>query len=144
MRLGDSLTTAVAKERHLQCGDGFCKIDSDTIAGVSAFTFLELDGGRVFSVVITFKPADYPTMVAIAREKWGPPTADALDTIANRMGAKFPRRRVRWNMAEGALMLDEYGDRLSESVMMIISDSLLQMRNARDSVRIKNAAKTAM
>ncbi len=128
----------------MTCNTIGCSVAKDSLAGVEAFTFLGLVDGRVSTLVVTFAPESYPTIVSLAREKWGAPTSSEIDTLTTRVGAKFPRQRLMWKMAEGTLHVDQYSDRISEGAILITSDSITAIESRRDSLRIKQAAKTSL
>jgi hypothetical protein len=140
IHLGDSISPAIAAAQRFKCDSVGCST-TDSLAGVEAFVFLEKFDGRLMSVVVTYPTAGFSTIQQLSKGKWGEPTRSALDTMTTRMGAKFPVRRLSWDMLDGTLHVDEMGDRVTEGVMIITYDSLTKLRDARDSLRIQQAAK---
>lgn len=133
IHLGDSISSDVAATHRMECDADGCLIAKDTLADVEASTFLASLDGRVMSVVVTFPSESFATMEKLVAAKWGEPSSVKTDTLAHR-----PRLKASWPMAEGTLNLSSWG------YLIIGSDSLTSIKRARDSLRIKDAAKRAM
>ena len=143
VHLGDTLTQKVEKELNLKCyvflGERQCLIGMDRVAGVGETTVFKTVDERLMSVEFIFASEDFSTFLEALTARWGKPASQTSEDIQNGMGARFENIITRWQLADGAVELARYSDKITRSALTVLHDSLSQVVMQRRSAAAAEA-----
>lgn len=104
------------------------------------FWFTELDG-KIEDLRATFTSESFPAVVAALREKYGIPTSTQTDQIKSKAGAAFSSDVVRWQLADGEIVVQQRSGRIDTMSLAIATTKILAKQADDAKKSVKDAAK---
>jgi hypothetical protein len=101
------------------------------IGDIHVSTLLGFDTGGLDLVQLFFDSKDYPAMKETFLARYGATTSQKKTLIRNRLGVEFDNDILEWRGARVVIVLEQYGDTLSESYAVMETTEGIQWRNAR-------------
>lgn len=98
----------------------FCTSSGVKIGPVVARASYIFHDGRFTGALLTFKPADYPTLKAIFVERYGRPTAEGDEPYQTQGGTRTTNPVTRWTGNKVVIRISGYGSRIDEGSATIV------------------------
>jgi hypothetical protein len=97
--------------------------------------------GNIGRIKAIFGAPQTAKLILALQEKYGPPTSDAVETVTNRMGAKFDNRIVNWTRTDGTINVTQRGYDVEFGTAVIEAAGYSQAESAKEAKEIKDSAK---
>ena len=71
------------------------------------------------NATIDFKSAEFGTIEAAFKERYGEPTKEQATAIQNRAGARFEQKELNWSGSDVTILLQRYSGKITDGVARI-------------------------
>lgn len=144
--LNSRLAGIPCKANEDQHSGRFCIVDPSSRSEFKSFggsppniyIFHFSPAGKLGSITVDLPSDAYSDVIAVTKEKFGPPKSVKRSPVQNRMGATFMDETVTWKRGGEIIMVMKYSSGLSNMIFILSTEQYL----AAEEKRIKEREKT--
>ena len=121
-------------------GDRFCA-GAFPIGGITLKAVYRFRVNRFVGVMLTFRAEDFDDLVAMFRERYGPPTTSATEPFKTQGGLEGTNQLHRWIGPTIAISIQHFSGQISEGAATLTTNRELQESAQIRAEQLKGAAK---